>query len=182
MGDYTWIDEVTAATVTFIRGPGLREVGDALGFRWETECEKTFLDAQWANAETMTPVVQAAVLEGWLVLVEPNGFLAASPQTAALLSRGGSVVSVYWNVNRLMSFVAARDGMVVRRFDPLLFGSTAEGPPLPEEEGLVFGQVEPSALAAAVELTERLTGVPIERAWLLEGPRKTWRADEPIGP
>jgi hypothetical protein len=179
MGDYTWIDEVMAATITFVQGPGLREVGNVLGFRWETQREETFYDAQWANAETMAPVVQAAELHGRLVLVEPNGFLTTRPETAATLSRAGSLISVYWNVNRLMSFVAARDGVVVRRFDPLLFTSTAEGTPLPEEEGLVFGQVEPSPLGAAMQLTERLTGVAIGRAWFLEEPRKTWAASGP---
>jgi hypothetical protein len=179
VGDYTWVDEVMGASIAVVQGPELREVGDVLGFRWETEREESFYDAQWANAETMAPVVQAAELDGWLVLVEPNGFLTSRPETAATLSRAGSLFSVYWNVNRLMSFVAARDGVVVRRFDPLLFGSTAEGKPLAEEEGLVFGQVEPSPLSAAMQLTERLTGVTIGRAWILEETRKTWAAAGP---
>jgi hypothetical protein len=176
---YEWADEITAVTITLVRDLGLREVGDLIGVQWSTERSSTFHDAQWQQADTVTPVVQAEQLGDWLVVVEPNGFLTTMPDTVAALSADGAAVSVYWNVNRLMNVVVARDGAVVRRFDPLLFASTAQGEPLAEEAGLVFGQVEPSPLIAALELAERVTGVRIEKEWLLDEPRRTWAAHEP---
>ena len=179
MAGYEWADEIMAVTITLVRGLGWREVGDLIGVQWSTERTSTFHDAQWWQVDTMAPVVQAGRLGDWLVVVEPNGYLTAMPDTAAAVSAGGTAVSVYWNVNRLMNVVVARDGTVVRRFDPLLFASTARGEPLPEEAGLVFGQVEPPPLIAALELAERVTGVRIEKRWLLDEPRRTWAATEP---
>ena len=179
MAGYDWADEIMAVAITFVRGVGWREVGDLIGVQWSTERIATFHDAQWQQVDSMAPVVQAASLGDWLVLVEPNGYLTTMSETAAALSAGGMAVSVFWNVNRLMNLVLAREGAVIRRFDPLLFASTAWGEPLPEEAGLVFGEVEPSPLIAALELTERLTGVRVERTWLLDEPRPTWAATEP---
>jgi hypothetical protein len=176
---YEWADDIMAVTITFVRGLGLRHVGDLIGVRWSTERTATFHDAQWQQVDSAAPVLQAAQFGDWLILIEPNGFLTTTSATAAALSAGGMAVSVFWNVNRLMNVVVAHDGEVVRRFDPLLFASTAQGEPLPEEAGLVFGEVEPSPLIAALELAERLTGVRVQKTWLFDEPRRTWTATEP---
>ena len=174
MSDYAWADDVVGVTVAFVRGMQLREVGDLLGFQWASEREATFTEATWQQANhPLTYPVQAAEVGDWVVLVEPNGFQASLPTTIAALSRAGTAISVFWNVNRHMSVAVARDGTVVRSFDPLLFGVGAQGEPLPQEEGLPFGQ-EGAAVPAALELAERLTGVRIEKAWLLEAPHRTW--------
>jgi DMSO/TMAO reductase YedYZ molybdopterin-dependent catalytic subunit len=179
VADHEWADDVVALTLTFVRGLGLGEVGDLLGLRWDTERPATFTDAEWQqDHETSTYAVQAAPLGGWIVLVEPNGYLTSLPRVVAALSRRGVAVSVFWNVNALMRLTAARDGAVVRAFDPLLFAASAEGEPLPQEEGLPFGEVGP-VRQAALELAERLTGVHVDRTWLLEIPRSTWTTTGP---
>jgi Family of unknown function (DUF6461) len=177
---YAWVDDVMAVTVTLVRGMDLRHAGDLLEVRWASERVEIFDDAQWRQVEAMSPVVQADELGDWLVLVEPNGWLTTLPDTAAALSRGGSLVSVYWNARALMRFVLARDGAVVRAFDPLLYELAPVGDPLPQEQGLVFGDPETSPRIAAMELAERLTGVRIDRDWLLDTPRRSWLVPEPV--
>ena len=179
MAGYEWADEIMAVAITFVRGLALQEVGDLIGVQWSTERTATFSEALWLQAESAAPVVQAGQLGDWVVVVEPNGFLTTMSATAAALSARGMVVSVFWNVNRVMNLVVARGGAVVRRFDPLLIASTAQGEPLPEEAGLVFGEADPSPLVAALELAERLTGVAIDKTWLLHEPRRTWAAAGP---
>lgn len=174
MSDYAWAEDVVAVTVAFVRGMELGDVGGLLGFQWSSEREATFAETSWQQADDpVTYPVQAAEVRDWVVLVEPNGFQASLPKTIAALSRGGIAVAVLWNVNMHMSVAVARDGVVVRSFDPLLFGAGAQGEPLPQEEGLPFGP-EGAARPAALALAERLTGVRIEKGWLLEAPHRTW--------
>ena len=65
---------------------------------------------------------------------------------AVELSRGASDVAFSWNVNALMTFVYARDGVLTRQFEPLLYdgGSDAEQT-LPEERDLPFPRDDSSA-------------------------------------
>ncbi len=179
MSDYAWAEDVVAVTVAFVRGMELRDVGGLLGFQWSSERDATFAEASWQQADDpVTCPVQAAEVGDWVVLVEPNGFQTSLPGTLAALSRGGVAVAVFWNVNMDMSVGVARDGAVVRSFDPLLFGVGGQGEPLPQEEGLPFGP-DGAARPAALELAERLTGVRIEKAWLLEAPHRTWSTTGP---
>lgn len=185
MSDYAWVDDIVAVTITFVRGLELREVGDLLGFQWSTEREATFGDAEWQHVyATGTYPVQVADLDGWVVLVEPNGYLASIPATLVSLSRAGTAISVFWNVNAVMRFLAAWDGVLVRSFDPLLFEVDQKGDPLPQEEGLLFGWdgTDTRQQALALELTERLTGIRIDKYWLLEVARRTWSATGPARP
>jgi hypothetical protein len=116
--------------------------------------------------------VVAAVdeLDGWTVLIEPNGFVGPLPGTLKALSAGGRAASAFWNVNAVMSFSWAIDGQVIRQFDPLLYDADGR---LPEEEGLPFGHPGEPRIAA-MTLLDRLTGVHIERTWLLDRVRPTF--------
>jgi hypothetical protein len=176
VGDYDWIDDAAdGLTIAYVRGSSLREVGDVLEFRWDTERETTYGEALWQGVDTVEGAwtVQVGELDGWIVVVEPNGSAAAGSDTVVRLSRGGTAVSVSWNVNLVMNFVLARDGVLVRRFDPL--GPQVEplGQPLPEEEGLPFG-IPGEPERAALMLAQRLTGIRPEREWILAAPRRTW--------
>jgi hypothetical protein len=177
VGDYDWTDDAAEGlTIAYVRGSSLREVGDVLEFRWDTEWETTYEQALWQGIDSLAEfawTVQVGELDGWIVVVEPNSSAAARTDTVVRLSRGGTAVCVSWNVNFDMNFVLARDGELVRRFDPL--GPQVEplGQPLPEEEGLPFGfPGEPER--AALMLAERLTGIRPEREWILAAPRRTW--------
>jgi hypothetical protein len=107
-----------------------------------------------------------------VVAGENNGWAGVEEERAAALSTGGSFTAIYRNVNALMRFVHARGGRVVRTFDPLLYN--AEGA-LDEERDLSFGVGQ--AASAALTLLERLTGIRLERGWLVETPHPTFRRD-----
>jgi hypothetical protein len=109
-------------------------------------------------------------LGDWDVIIEPNGWAASMPETLEALSTGGTAVNAFWNVNAVVTFGLARAGSLVRSFDALLYDNPAT--PLAEEVGLPWGVGSPRASLLA--LVERLTGVRIDRGWLLETPRPTF--------
>ena len=110
--------------------------------------------------------VQIGGLDGWTVLVEPNGYLCTQDAVLAGLSAAGRAVMVFWNVNLDSRFGYAREEVLVRVFDPVL-GTSEVGDPLPEEAGTSDWQPIPAALA----LAEELTGVQVTGAWLLDEAR-----------
>ncbi|RBY88481.1 DUF6461 domain-containing protein [Blastococcus sp. TF02A-26] len=170
--EHDWLPE--AATITFVRGLTQREIGDLLRVDWETERRLTFDEAEETQDHRRDAhPVQMAERDDWVVVVEPNGYFSTQIEIVEELSRNGEAVSVFRNVNAVMNFVVARDGVMVRAFDPLLFDDE-EGDPLPEEEGLPLGSEDADPHALALELARRLTGVPIDRSWLLGTPRSTW--------
>jgi hypothetical protein len=80
-----------------------------------------------------------------------------------------------------MQFVFAEAGAVKRDFDPLLYDNDgARERALPEEMDLPFPSADDGPLTparAALALIERLTGIEITQAWLLEEPHATYRVD-----
>lgn len=169
-----WTD-LMALTVTFVRGVSPDAVVRRLGADPSAGVEMLHhevWEAQGSGAEFQLGV-QVDQVDGWTVVVEPNGWLLTAQGTAESVSAGGELVSVFWNVNALTQFIVARDTVVVRRFDPLLYDQPSIGEPLPEEAGLPFGQPGESR-AAAVELAEQLTGVRLTKGWLLNQPHPSW--------
>jgi hypothetical protein len=71
-----------------------------------------------------------------------------------------------------MRFTLARDGRVVRVFDPLLYDHPSVGDPLIEEANLPFGQPH-AALQAAANLFEQVSGIQPTRHWLLTAKHPT---------
>ncbi|MCA0144204.1 DUF6461 domain-containing protein [Blastococcus sp. LR1] len=178
MSDYDWFD-IEAIALTFLRGARLEEVVHVLRLDPATERMRTFDDAEEdPDVSSDAFPVQMEELEGWLVVVEPNGFLMTDHHVLSRLSRGGTAICWFRNINAVSDFLVARDGEIVRAFDPVLFDDE-EGAPLPEEEGLDFADEDADPDALALTLMERLTGVRIEESWLLERPRRTWLAPHP---
>jgi Family of unknown function (DUF6461) len=174
---YEWVRDVEAVTVAYVRGTPLRQVGALLHFDWATERRASFADAERQQDHDIgSYVVQVEQRDQWLVLIEPNGYLAATPRTVSALSDLDVAVSVYWNVNAQMRFAMYADGVLVRSFDPLLPDLGPEGRPLSEEAGLPFGVDGEVPEAAVLTLAERLTGVAFDRAWLLDQAHPTWTA------
>jgi hypothetical protein len=64
--------------------------------------------------------LEAGEISGWTLVVELGGFQAAVPELAAALSNSGDAVVIYQNVNAVASCHYAKNGMIVRAFDPLL--------------------------------------------------------------
>lgn len=110
--------------------------------------------------------VEAADLGAWVVSFESNGFLATQDDVLRRLTQGRKAIVLFRNVNAVMRFVYARDGSVIRAFDPLLYEnrSTWIGEPLAEEEGLTFGAGAP--MASAFACAERISGVHVTREFL----------------
>ena len=136
--------------------------------------------AQWDMAAPYpdgggNDTVAVDALAGAVVCAQANGWAGTREECAAELSRGGVYVCSYRNVNAVMEVVYARDGELLRRFDPLLYEPWAGGA-LPEEAGLPFGTDQDSP-AAAFCLMQRLTGVEITRDWLLKCGHPTYLRD-----
>ena len=90
---------------------------------------------------------------------------------------GGGYAAYFWNVNSVMRFVFAEGGVIRRDFNPLLYDPN--GSPS-EESGLPFPSGDDGPLVpgrASLALIERLTGVEITRAWLLETRHATYLVD-----
>ena len=113
-------------------------------------------------------------LGDWTVAIQPIGWGTSLPEEVARLSVGGEAANVYWNVNAVMSASFARAGVLIRTFDPLLYDAAGA---LDQEQGLPFGVQH--ARAAALAFMARVTGVIIERNWLLAPKRPTYRVRIP---
>ena len=121
-------------------------------------------ESRYGTAPYVT-VAGAAQLGSWTVVVEGIGFEATTPGTPERLTAGGYQAAViYRSVNADMQVIWARDGQIVRSFDPLLYEIPGVGDVLPEEEGLRFGLGSPTGSSFA--LLERLTGLSLTQELL----------------
>lgn len=121
-------------------------------------------------------LLQTDQLGDWAVLISPMGWATSTPKVVAASSAGGDAVSLFWNVNAVMRLIIAKDGAVVRSFDPLLYNDGDA--PLRVEADLPFG--EPGRCrAAALAVAERLTGQAVDLGWLLGRSRETYRVALP---
>ena len=176
--DYAWVEAadqlLSALTITLVQpddGTALRVLRPKSQYpapmTFEEALDAAFALPAWAYKEV---VVQLDSIGGWTALIEPAGWATADPDKLAQLSANGTAVSVFWNVNAHMLFGLARAGSPVRFFDPLLYSADADA--LPEESEFEWGVGHPQA--SALGLLERLTGVRVERDWLVGPARPTY--------
>ena len=182
MSRYAWAERVDAVTIAYVRGLDLREVGDVYRVDWSTERQATFDDA-WdgVSLESDEQAIQLEERDGWVVVVEPVGFLSTDDAVLTELSRGGEAVCVFWNVNAKYQFSVAREGVLVRSLDPFIQDWEPTGDPLPQEAGLEFGG-EGETAELSLELAERVTGVHLTEEWVLETPHRTLTSAGPRYP
>ena len=179
LAGYDWADKRRDRSLDALTLTLLEPAGDYLGMlepRAELSRSLTVAEALDAIVEVDdfawgSVLVQTDVLGKWSVILEPSGWITSLPEVLARLSSRAQAVSVFWNVNAVMSFGLARNGSVVRQFDPLLYDDGGER--LSEELDLPFGQPG-SVRAASLLLLTRLTGVRVEQAWLLGQRRPTF--------
>jgi hypothetical protein len=168
--EFAWVDQVPAVCLTFVEGLTPAAVEAALGADSAASRQATFQDAADAHdfaAEKFT--VQLGEADGWTVVVEPNGYLCSQDEVLSKLAAKGRAVMVFWNVNMDSRFGYAREGKLVRVFDPVL-GASEMGSALPEEAGLPIAE---QPIQAVLMLAKALTGVSIDGRWMLEQPRPT---------
>ena len=185
---YAWLDEDDSDVVmAACLGVAIGATRDVVlrAFAVEHELGVMSLAHAWAKSESDfgCDVVQVARVDSAIVTVEPNGWHGVDGRVAMEISQLGSYAAFFWNVNAQMTFLYARDGSVVRQFDPLLYDEGNDvSPALPEERDLPFPRDEAASLTprrAALALLERLTGVRVTRSWLLDEPRPTFRRASP---
>lgn len=187
IGRYRWVDErsdVLDALSLTVCQPASDSLIEVLAPRSTLPMPLAYaeaLDATFALDDYAwgSLLVQLDQLDGWTVFIEPSGWAASMPEVVARLSRGGVAVNVFWNVNANMSACLARDGQVVRQFDPLLY--EAGDSPLAEEQGLPFGDPAAPLRAASVAFLARISGVDFDQAWLLSPRRPTFVVPVPSG-
>lgn len=117
----------------------------------------------WASEQAVPEycsVIEAGSVGGWAVTLEANGYTATLPDVVRRVSEGSRAIVVFRDIYAHADFLYAVDGVVVRSFDPLLYGASTpwDGPPLPEESGLDFGN---HPMASAFACADRLTGFRI---------------------
>ena len=152
------------AAVALVKGCSPARALDVLGARRATQVAPASAVRDWAAQQDYQhygTAVEAGEIGGWTVVVELNGYQATLPGLLEALSEGGEAVVIYQNVNGLASFQYAKNGAIVRAFDPLLPELGQMGEPLPEEQGIAFpgegGELHP--MPGAFLLAERLTGI-----------------------
>jgi hypothetical protein len=126
---------------------GLDAVEEMAGQQW----------LRYEQSRRLDLLVAATAVDGWTLIVEPNGFVGVTEELILALSEGIRVVSHYRNVNAVSRFCWADDGHLRLSFDPLL-------PHLRTGDVTRAAGLDPSAFdespqEAAFALAESLTGV-----------------------
>jgi hypothetical protein len=114
MGVLDWVDRsgcADAACITVALEASPHQLLEAMGADLSSAKQATFEEAEAAWSEDATPI-QVWAAEGRTIAVEPNGYLASFPENLRQVAR------------------RARDGELLREFDPLLYddhGAPFEG-------------------------------------------------------
>lgn len=176
---YVWVEEWEGAgfCAALVAAPSARDVLSAMVPDPARPLGQAGDVRAWAEGQQLphyANAVEATEVGSWVVSFERNGFLATRDDVLARLSDHRAAIVLFRNVNAVMRFVNARDGAVIRAFDPLLYDSRSSwiGEPLAQEKGLAFGVGSPMACAFA--LAERISGVTLTREFL--DSRDSWIA------
>lgn len=153
--DLSWLDETDAVCLTVARGLDQTAFCQTL---LEVASEPLASRAEalaWVSAGTLNDRSWLAVgeVDGCVFAWEANGWLGSDPGMTERLSVRGDCASVFWNVNMDSSFAYARNGALVRHFDPVLSSDAGGAGTLAEEVGLDWA-AEP--IRSALRLQSRL--------------------------
>jgi Family of unknown function (DUF6461) len=171
---YLWVREHgihVASCISLVRGvsedDALRRFGgDPATTRLMTLTEVADESCNNEYPYGYAPLLLVDTINDWVVIFEDNGVQGVRHEVLQAVSRGAEMVSVFWNVNALQRFVYAVDGRTVTEFELLCPESRRGAEPdrllaymrdLPFEIG--------NTLASAMALSERITGVRIDRSW-----------------
>ena len=171
---YSWTEELDAFCLTIAVGARTASVENAFDIVPDSR-KLTMVDehAQFVGLGSAgNAIVQINTLDNAVVAFETNGWTGVDDYDQKTFSRIAcpQYVSIFRNINAAMSFLFARNGQLVRRFDPLFYEADDA---LPEEREYAWGLEHP--LLSAFALAETLTGVVITRDWLLGQAHPTYR-------
>lgn len=163
---YAWT-EGFVATVALVKGCPPAQALEIIGADRATSVASAQEIREWVDEQEYPAygtAIEAGVIGDWTFVLESGGYQATS--FAEQLSEGGEAVVIYQSVNADSSFQYARNGTVIRSFDPLLTHMPQEGEPLPEEEGIAFpGEGDGlHPMRGSFLLAERLTGIRLTEA------------------
>jgi uncharacterized protein DUF6461 len=171
---YLWVREHgihVASCITFVRGDNeddaLRRFGgDPATARWMTLTEVAEESYNNKYPYWYAPLLLVDTINDRVVIFEDNGTQGIRHEALQAVSQGTEMVSVFWNVNALQRFIYAVDGKTITEFE-LLFPKSRQGAEpdrlldymrdLPFEMG--------NTVESAMALSERITGVRIDRSW-----------------
>ena len=160
---YEWAQNdprLDAFCVTAVAGARREQVLDAFRVDRSTETPATFEEA--FNGFPAPTYVLVDKVPGGVLAMENNGWWGVDADVVASASRAASLASYYKNVNAVMTFVHAENGVLLAMFDPLL--DDVPSALAQRAEGLPFGVGH--AQASAFALLERLTGIRLDESWL----------------
>lgn len=165
MADYGWVETLEAFCFTAVVGIDVEEaIGRLGGNPCQAEAQRTFDECFWLADGPQW--AQVGTVDGGLLVAEHNGWRAE--ETVESLSRGARLACFFRNVQAVMHFVYAVDGLILAEFDPLLEVGPRNGGDShtigPALQGLPFGLF--GAEWSALTLMERLTGVRVKADWL----------------
>jgi hypothetical protein len=156
---YRWLRESEledAAAVTVCTG--MAQADALLAFGADPTSPRPAEEAE----DTIDPHVRTLDIAGGATLaVEYNGWQGSRSEVLTRLSARGLAASMYWNVDALTNFAAARGGRVLASYEPF-----SDEPPeatdpdvLAALDGLDFDSTHHSKSACGLVAVERLTGV-----------------------
>lgn len=171
---YDWINDERLGSYCLYIGKGAEVAAVLSGFGAVIETERL------ANATELwsfpglgsdgNDVVQIGQIGNSVIVYEPNGWTGVDGAVIKEINAPGSA-SLFRNVNAVMQFTYARNGNIIRTFDPVLYGS--EGA-LEEERTLGFLADRDDNDLKSFQLIEKLTGVKLDGNWLLDERRPSY--------
>lgn len=165
---FSWVQDTVigeAACVTLVKSGDPAKIARALGGRLRQSRRASL--AQVAEELGDDPVVAVRGIGSWVLAVEVNGWQGSRPEVLRRVARGTRAVSTFWNINRVTRFSYAASGQVVTAFEAMSPEQREGSDPDSLEEaraGLPWDTADWVALMLA--LAARLTGDPVEPAWL----------------
>jgi hypothetical protein len=170
---YAWTEagHGFVATIALVKGRSPAQALEIIGAGRGTPVASAQEIRDWVDEQEYPAygtAIEAGVIGDWTFVVESGGYQAL--RYAEQLSQAGEAVVIYQSINADASFRYARNGTVIRSFDPLLPDAPQEGEALPEEEGIAFpgegDELHP--MPGSFLLAERLTGIRLTEADLTE--------------
>lgn len=117
------------------------------------------------------PVVQIDELGDGLMIYSPYGFRPFARIVA--LSPRGVAAAFTTTVELDTSIRVAKNGKLIRDFDPFFYDRHERKGALPEEKGLGFGSRQ-TPFAPSWRLIDRLTSLHVEKDWLYNTSHPTY--------
>lgn len=153
-----------AACITFVRGATREQVLEAFGA--DTDVALRLDDGPRNRGFDGPSVAVAPFGEGWIA-IEPNGGQGSLPEVLGdLAALGATAASMYWDVNGMLSWSLARDGVVstVDPYDPDPESCVGDPPPevleafeAAEDDGDDYDDLR----RLGVELAAQQVGLPL---------------------